>query len=899
METAALYLPADALPSPMSASSAVGAGGELIAIAPPPIHFAPLGPGIQQSQDGDLSILAFDAIDDYLPLGKTDVIFTLKNTGVAAADSFKVDILFSEDSLIGNSDDIVVESINIDKINAEDTLTRTVSVQLPLALLNDRVQVNIPGNQGSNYTATDIGFLGIQVDTQNRVIETDEDNNTSAIKGIGVDDVSYFPWDIDGSEQVDVTDEIFVEERVGEAVDGTNAKADFDGDRQITQTDKAAVSDRIGYRPNAIVTTPEIQITTEAPALTKDLPTVAGVVAEAAVISLKAGFDDTPAEDYTDISSAFIPTVNSPDNQTDGRFSIDAAQLNAIYGGTLPDGQHTLTIAATDATGTKQDTVQQTFTLDTTNPTYSSVVVSEPAATFSKIKVDFSEAVDSGADSQTNYMLNATGDQVGEAIAIASANRLSDSQVELTLAERLSTGTYEFSVAGVSDLAGNVADTSPFVLEVPEPSSAGDGAPDESVLTRSGSYSTDVGLSASLALPGNQGVDVVMTSGGAIAAVNTDTGSALYWIDPETGAIAQTVSLTGSIRDIAFDSGGTLAIASDNKLLKLSATTGAVLSEIELSGITRVAISKTGVVGAIAGRTVHLYDTNNTPLFSNFLDYKEVTDLEIRSGQDGNNLVYVTSFRNTSFVDLQGRRNPVQIAKLEAFDFTGEQQWSLFGNAADTIKQNVADTRLYRVTLGQDGYLYIGGESAGTATIFRWSGQPMTEGEQFGSDRPFLTQIDANSRLYNSGAAHISYYGRVNPITGELVTSQLSFPRLASTKSNTMRIGDIATNSQGTLTFGGTAYSTLPNRENLTFNNQSVGGYGGQDAAWMSVAPDFRARNFWTTLSQNGSRGTVQGVDAGYGYSAAVSNITGGTPPITTGTVDSTVFITFTPDQTR
>lgn len=908
METAALYLSPDALSSPASASTAIGgsgggSGGELIEMAPPRVHYAPFGPGIQQSRNGDLSILAFDAIDDHLPLGKTDVIFTLKNAGIAAADSFKVDILFSEDPLIGNSDDIIVESVNIVEINAEDTLTRTVSVQLPLPLLSDRAQANIPGNQGVDYTATDIGFLGIRVDTQNRVIETDEENNTSSVKGIGIDDVSYFPWDIDGSEQVDVTDEIFVADQVGEAVNSRNAKADFDGDGLITQTDKDAVSDRVGYRPNAIVTTPAIQVTSETPALDKALPVVEGVIAEATSVStLKAGFENTPTEDYVDISGALLPvndlpsdqTNGEPNSATDGQFSLDAAQLNAIYGDTIPDGQHTLTIAATNATGTQQGTVQQTFTLDTTKPTYLPAVVSEPTATFSKIKVDFSEAVDSDAARQASYRLN-TGGSSSEAIAITSASRLSDSQIELTLAERLSEETtYEFSVAGVSDLAGNAVAEAPFILEIPGNTSTGDGLPDESVLTRSGSYSADVGLSASLALPGNQGVDVVMTSEGAIAAVNTDTGSALYWIDPETGAIAQTISLPGTIRDIAFDSGGTLAIASDNKLLQLSATTGALISEIELSGITRVAISKTGVVGAIANRTVHLYDSNNAPIFSKFLNYREVTDLEIRSGQDGNNSVYVTSFRNSSFIDLQGKRNPVQIAKLEAFDFSGEQQWSLFGNASETIKQNVADTRLYRVTLGQDGYLYIGGESAGTATIFRWSGQPMTEGEQFGSDRPFLTQIDANSRLYNSGSAHISYYGRVNPLTGQLVTSQLSFPRTPNTKSNTMRIGDIAANTQGTLYFGGTAYSTIPNRENLTFNGQSVGSYGGQDAAWMSVAPDFRARNFWTTLAQDGSQGTVQGVDAGYGYSAALSNMTGGTPPITTGTADSNVFISFT-----
>ena len=570
--------------------------GDLLTIAAPPRrHLAPSTPGTQQSSGGDLSILAFEATGDLLLPNAADITFTLQNTGIAAADSFKIDVVFSSDELLGNRDDVVVDSLIIDSIGAQDTLTRTL---------------------GIDYSASEVGpetgFLAIQLDTQNRVIELDESNNFSEMKAVG-----------------------------------------------------------------------------------------------------------------TDLS-------------------------------------HCL--------------------------------------------------------------------------------------------------------------------------------------PDESVLTQGGSYSAEVGLTASLALPGNQGVDVVMTEDGAIAAVNTDTGASLYWIDPETGVIAQSVSLTSAVSDIAFDGAGSVAIASQDKLLRLSAQTGEVISETELAGIHRVAVAGNGVVGAIAGKTVHLYGADNTLLFSKFLDYTEVTDLEIHSCDDSNNLVYVTSFRNTSFIDIEGNRNPIQIARLEALDFTGQRQWSLFGDATDTIKQNVADTRLYRVTLGQDGYLYIGGESAGTATIFRWRGQPMTPEEQFGSTNPFLTQIDANSRLYNSGSAHIAYYARVHPTTGELLNAQLSFPRLRSTKSNTMKMGDIATSSSGTLYFGGAAFGTLPNRENLTFNGQPTGGYSGRDPAWMSIAPNFQARNFWTSVSgQDGTRGIVQGVDVGYGYSAALSNLDAGiAPAVTDPTIDSLVFLSFT-----
>lgn len=417
--------------------------------------------------------------------------------------------------------------------------------------------------------------------------------------------------------------------------------------------------------------------------------------------------------------------------------------------------------------------------------------------------------------------------------------------------------------------------------------------PNESVVSRGGRYSSDVRLTASVALPGSSGVDVVMTPHGAIAAVNTDDGSKLYWVNPATGEIAQSVALRGSVADLAFDGSDLLVIASDDKILKLAVASGDVLGETPLKGVSRVAISPDGHVGAIADKTVHLYDKSGAKVFSQQRDYTAVTDVEVLSCK-GKQLVYVTSFQNEWFIDLNDKRNPVQIARLEALGFDGKVKWSLFSDATEAIKQNVADTRLYRVTLGRDGYLYTAGESAGTATIFRWRGQPLTEAEKYGDADPFVTQIDAYSRLYNSGSAHLSYYARVHPTKGELVTSQISFPRLPDTKSNTMYLGDIAGSADGRLYLGGAAGKAILKRDELTINGKPVGEYEGRDRTWLSVSPNFKDRNFWTVLADKGGKGIVQGVDAGYGYSAALSNAESGTVPVTTGEAAGSVFLSFT-----
>jgi hypothetical protein len=54
--------------------------------------------------------------------------------------------------------------------------------------------------------------------------------------------------------------------------------------------------------------------------------------------------------------------------------------------------------------------------------------------------------------------------------------------------------------------------------------------PNEAVISQGGSYSENVDLTSSVALPGESGVDVVMTGKGAIAAVNSAEGATLYWV---------------------------------------------------------------------------------------------------------------------------------------------------------------------------------------------------------------------------------------------------------------------------------------------------------------------------------------------------------------------------------
>ncbi|WP_292745723.1 Ig-like domain-containing protein, partial [Nostoc sp. NMS4] len=87
-------------------------------------------------------------------------------------------------------------------------------------------------------------------------------------------------------------------------------------------------------------------------------PAINGTVTDISrVISFRAGFNNTLAANFVDV----IAQLN-----TDGSFSFNRTQLEAIYGSSLPDGAHTLRLIASDEFGNTSNAFSFTFTLDTT-----------------------------------------------------------------------------------------------------------------------------------------------------------------------------------------------------------------------------------------------------------------------------------------------------------------------------------------------------------------------------------------------------------------------------------------------------------------------------------------------------------------------------------------------------
>src|SRR5579872_1798076 len=89
--------------------------------------------------------------------------------------------------------------------------------------------------------------------------------------------------------------------------------------------------------------------------------TIAGTVNSVApIVSLQGGLDGTSVANFTDLSKSI---------GANGAFTLSPTELQLVFGSTIPNGAHTLTLIATDAAG-NESTVNVSFNLNVTRPVF-------------------------------------------------------------------------------------------------------------------------------------------------------------------------------------------------------------------------------------------------------------------------------------------------------------------------------------------------------------------------------------------------------------------------------------------------------------------------------------------------------------------------------------------------
>uniref|UniRef100_A0A7S1P941 Uncharacterized protein n=1 Tax=Vitrella brassicaformis TaxID=1169539 RepID=A0A7S1P941_9ALVE len=247
-----------------------------------------------------------------------------------------------------------------------------------------------------------------------------------------------------------------------------------------------------------------------------------------------------------------------------------------------------------------------------------------------------------------------------------------------------------------------------------------------------------------------------------------------------------------------------------------------------------------GEIAAILDTThnITVYHSDLSVQWTKTVSRSFVEDIAIDPDHE---LVIVVGFDNKKLPS----GNPVQVAFVTAWSLTtGNFVMQLFGFDGADLSSNIADTRLYRAVIGPDRFLYIGGESAGTETIFRYDGKNYEGVEK-------IQKIDFYNDLWNTKSAQITYHARVDLAARTLLRGQLTMARLKSDgTSNTLRLkdGDLCVGSDGSIVLVGSANSQINNRDATRLDGAKVGEYAGAEPSLLWVRPDFRGRNGWSVM---------------------------------------------------
>jgi hypothetical protein len=307
----------------------------------------------------------------------------------------------------------------------------------------------------------------------------------------------------------------------------------------------------------------------------------------------------------------------------------------------------------------------------------------------------------------------------------------------------------------------------------------------------------------------------------------------------------------------------------------------------------RVSIGRGGKVATLIGRQVTTWDKQGQQIATKQIPRTYATDLAIMEKYDS---VFVSGFSNNKGTNSAGKTNPVQIAFVHAYKISDlQRKWKVWDYEANTLAntENMADTRIYRISKGKDHNLYVAGESAGGNTIFRWNGQDLKTSR--------LITTDPYNTAWNTASSHIGYIAKINPNNGYVNRGQMVLARLISNnKGNTWKARAITTDEEGNVYVGGVTACCTIARSIRKVGGQEIGDYKGGESNLLVLSPNFKTRRLWTPLisadSNKGDGGAVRSIAVGYGLKVLVGEADRGKIYTTT---DANIKEPMNPEETQ
>lgn len=352
-----------------------------------------------------------------------------------------------------------------------------------------------------------------------------------------------------------------------------------------------------------------------------------------------------------------------------------------------------------------------------------------------------------------------------------------------------------------------------------------------------------------------------------IGAATTDKSTGVLTLAyPQNGQIVAAVRFGNAINDAQLRRGnGDLVVASDAGLAVLSSDLATTRWRQD-GNFTRAAVGADGTVAGLSGsggKQLTVYSASGTAIFSRTFTDSMVNDVAVFTGASAaDTRVIVTGMAQRD----GGGCTKLQVAWIRAYNLKNELVWKSYDwthAQAFARSSSCADTRGYRVEVGLDGKLYFAGEAAGGNSIYRFGSADLQ------AAAPNVTS-DAYNNPYNTRSNHITYFTRLDPLTGAQSAGSFLLARLTNGSGNTIRPRAITADQNGAVYVGGISAAHIQNRPNIVLNGKKLQVYTGGDPWLLILSPDLRQRRLWIALA-DGGQGEVQAIGVGGGAVAVAT----------------------------
>ncbi|MEO0839917.1 MAG: hypothetical protein AAF063_13570 [Cyanobacteria bacterium J06643_5] len=317
--------------------------------------------------------------------------------------------------------------------------------------------------------------------------------------------------------------------------------------------------------------------------------------------------------------------------------------------------------------------------------------------------------------------------------------------------------------------------------------------------------------------------------------------------DSRTNEVISTTVLPGKVLDLEVSKNGDIAVAYEGGVALLNADATEVKWNKSIKGVSRVAISNGGKVGIVrsiegADRAI-LFDNNGEQLqeWSTGKWNRQFEDIAVTDQNGG--MVFATGFEQKTKI--------LQVAFTQAWSYEGKDLWKNYDfDNKDIYEENLmADTRGQRISIGDDGQLYASYYVNGGSGFSIFYRDPFDLSEKVKGDRKIET--DKYNTPTNVNSIKMTWYGRYDLETGELIKGGSLLGRLSNGKGNSVDVDSITATEDGTIILAGSAGARIANRDIQTIEGETVNEYKGFEGYLAVISPDLTERLSWTPITDS------------------------------------------------